>query len=77
MDQLGVTPNPAKQAVAWAGEKAGRLKLNGELRGTSPLTPFVELEALSLGIEGKRLLWTGAGRGRARRREVGADRWCA
>jgi hypothetical protein len=57
MDQLGIAHNPAKQAVAWAGEKAGRLKLNGELRGTSPLTPLIELEALSMGIEGKRLLW--------------------
>jgi hypothetical protein len=57
MDELGVTPNPAKQAVAWAAEKAGRLKLNGELRGTSPMSALVELETLSLGIEGKRLLW--------------------
>jgi hypothetical protein len=57
MEQLDVTSNPAKRAAAWAGEKAGRLKLNGELRGTSPLTPLIELEALSMGIEGKRLLW--------------------
>jgi hypothetical protein len=57
MSGLGITPNPAKQAAAWAAEKAGRLKLNGEVRGTSPLTPLVELEALSLGIEGKRLMW--------------------
>jgi hypothetical protein len=57
MDQLGVAHNPAKQAVAWAAEKAGRLKLNGEVRGPSPLTPLVELESLSIGIEGKRLLW--------------------
>jgi hypothetical protein len=58
MGELGVTANPAKQAVAWAGEKAGRLKPNGELRGTSPLTPLVELEALLLGITGKRSLWS-------------------
>jgi hypothetical protein len=57
MDQLGIPHSAAKQAVAWAGEKAGRLKLNGEVRGTSPLTPLVELEAISLGIEGKRLMW--------------------
>jgi hypothetical protein len=58
MHELGVTANPAKQAVAWAGEKAGRLKPNGELRGRSPLTPLVELEALLLGITGKRSMWT-------------------
>jgi hypothetical protein len=57
MDQLGVTPDKAKLAVAWAGEKAGRLKLNGEVRGRSPLTPLVELDSLSLGIESQRLLW--------------------
>lgn len=57
MDQLDVHPLPVKQAAAWAAEKAGRLKLNGELRGRSPLTPMVELEALSVGIEGKRLMW--------------------
>jgi hypothetical protein len=57
MDQLDVTPCMVKQVVTWAAEKAGRLKPNGELRGRSPLTPFVELEALSLGIEGKRLMW--------------------
>ena len=57
MDQLGVPADRAKVAVAWAGEKAGRLKLNGELRGRSPLTPLVELETLSIGIEGKRLMW--------------------
>jgi hypothetical protein len=57
MDRLGVAPDKAKTAVAWAGEKAGRLKLNGEIRGRSPLTPLIELEALSLGIEGKRLMW--------------------
>jgi hypothetical protein len=57
MSGLGITPNPAKQAAAWAAEKAGRLKPNGEVRGTSPLTPLVELETLSLGVEGKRLMW--------------------
>jgi hypothetical protein len=57
MEQLGVHADRAKVAVAWAGEKAGRLKPNGELRGPSPLTPLVELEMLSIGIEGKRLLW--------------------
>jgi hypothetical protein len=57
MDQLGVSADRPKLAAAWAAEKAGRLKLNGEVRGRSPLTPVVELEALSIGIEGKRLLW--------------------
>jgi hypothetical protein len=57
MDQLGVPAARPKLAAAWAAEKAGRLKLNGEVRGRSPLTPLVELEGLSLVIEGTRLLW--------------------
>jgi hypothetical protein len=74
MGQLGVTPDPLKQAVAWAGEKAGRLKPNGELRGTSPLTPLIELEALSLGIEGKRLMWVALAAVEPVAREIGPDR---
>jgi hypothetical protein len=57
MDHLGVARDKAKVAVAWAGEKAGRLKLNGEVRGRSPLTPLVELDGLALAIESRRLLW--------------------
>src|SRR3954447_19931441 len=57
MDELGVGVDRPKEAGAWVAEKAGRLKLNGQLTGSSPLTPLVELEGLSLGIEGKRLGW--------------------
>ena len=57
MERLGASRDQAKVALGWVSEKAARLKPNGELRGTSPLTPLVELESLSLGIEGKRSLW--------------------
>jgi hypothetical protein len=57
MDSLDVGTDHKKIAAAWVGEKVGRLKPNAQLRGYSPLSPLVELEALSLGIEGKRLLW--------------------
>jgi hypothetical protein len=46
-----------KVAGGWIAEKLGRLKLNGKLLGESPLSRLVELEALSLGVEGKRLMW--------------------
>lgn len=46
-----------KLAVAWMAEKVGRFKLNGRLLGRSPLTPFIELEAMEIGIYGKLLLW--------------------
>jgi hypothetical protein len=57
MDSCGAEPDQLKQALAWVGEKAGRLKLNGQVLGHSPLSPLVELEALEAGITGKLLLW--------------------
>ncbi len=46
-----------KVTGAWAGEKLGRLKLNGSLLSYSPLSRVVELEGLRLGVEGKACLW--------------------
>lgn len=46
-----------KQVLAVAGEKLGRLKLNGRLIRRSPLSRLVELELLSAGITAKRRLW--------------------
>ncbi len=57
MRTLAVSTDQAKVAMGWISEKVGRLKLNGELREPSPLSPLIELEGLSMGIEGKRLLW--------------------
>ena len=57
MDAVGARRDRLKQAAAWAGEKAGRLKLNGQLTGYSPLSKLVELEGLNLGMEGKSRLW--------------------
>lgn len=54
---LGFTGSKPKEVVAWAAEKVGRLKLNGQLRGYSPLSRVLELEALSVGIAGKLALW--------------------
>jgi hypothetical protein len=55
--RLGADRSPLKPAAAWALEKAGRLKLNGQLRGYSPLSRLVELEALQAGVSAKRSLW--------------------
>jgi hypothetical protein len=57
MDDLGVGRSKLKPAGAWAAEKVGRLKLNGQLTGYSPLSRMVELEGLALGINGKSRLW--------------------
>lgn len=57
METLGVRRDPVKVKVGWLGEKLGRLKLNGQLRGYSPLSRVIELEGLVLGIGGKAELW--------------------
>lgn len=54
---LGVDASPFKSACAWVGEKAARAKLNGQVRGYSPLSRLVELEGLEVGVTGKRSLW--------------------
>jgi hypothetical protein len=57
MERLGVPKSRVKVAAAVAGERAGRLKLNGSLTAYSPLSRFVELEFLVMGITGKIQLW--------------------
>jgi hypothetical protein len=55
--ELGFAESKPKDIVAWIGERVGRLKLNGQIRGYSPLSRVLELEALSVGIAGKLALW--------------------
>jgi hypothetical protein len=57
VQSLGFDEPKLKQVVARVGEKLGRLKLNGQVRGYSPLSRVLELEALSVGIAGKIALW--------------------
>jgi hypothetical protein len=57
MRALGVGVDRVKVLAGWSGEKLGRLKLNGRLLGYSPLSRMVELEALTLGVNGKLGLW--------------------
>jgi hypothetical protein len=57
MRRFGVDADRIKQSVAYAAEKVGRLKLNGQLLGYSPLSRLVELEGMTLGVAGKQALW--------------------
>ncbi len=57
MAALTVPVRKYKVLAAWAGEKAGRLKLNGRLLTRSPLSSLVEAEMLRLGVEGKAAGW--------------------
>jgi hypothetical protein len=57
MRSLSISPDPVKRISAWTGERLGRLKLNGQLSGYSPLSRQLELEILLAGIDAKRSLW--------------------
>jgi hypothetical protein len=57
MERLGIGRDRLKPPLAMAVERLGRFKLNGQLRGYSPLSRFVELDILAMGIEGKKILW--------------------
>jgi hypothetical protein len=53
MHQLGIGIYPVKIGLAVAAERLGRLKPNGRMSGYSPLSRFLELDVLAMGIDGK------------------------
>jgi hypothetical protein len=57
VDALGIEPRRYKQALVWAGERLGRLKLNGHLVRRSPLSTVVEMESLLMALRGKLAGW--------------------
>jgi hypothetical protein len=57
MGSLRIPVRGYKVFAAWAGEKAGRLKLNGHLMTRSPLSDLEETEILRLGVNGKAAGW--------------------
>jgi hypothetical protein len=57
MERLDIARSRTRKAAAWLGEKAAELKLRLDDPAGGSLRLFESLEALSLGIEGKRSLW--------------------
>jgi hypothetical protein len=57
MTHLEIGRDPVKPVLAKAAERLGRLKLNGRIRGYSPLSRVLELEVLSGLVGGKMQLW--------------------
>ncbi len=57
MGQVEVPVRHYKVAAGWAGEKVGRLKLNGQIVGRAPLSALVEVEAMLLSVHGKAAAW--------------------
>jgi len=49
MRTLAIGEDNLKKAAGWTIEKVGRLKPNGQLRGYSPLSRLIELEASPAG----------------------------
>lgn len=57
IERLEFTPSRVRKASGWLAEKAVAVKLLVDDPKGGPLRIFESLEALSLGIEGKRSLW--------------------
>ncbi|MBV9999342.1 MAG: hypothetical protein JO015_09545 [Verrucomicrobia bacterium] len=55
--RFGSPESPIRNTGVWLGEKLARIKLLLEGAGGGAMGRFEALEALSLGIEGKRTLW--------------------
>jgi hypothetical protein len=55
--RFGSAESPIRNTGAWLSEKLARVKLLLEGAGGGPMARLEALEALSLGIEGKRALW--------------------
>jgi hypothetical protein len=59
LGRLDSAPSRVRLGAVWAAEKVGRLKLNGRVVRTSPLSSVTELEGCRLLLESSRALWTG------------------
>jgi hypothetical protein len=57
MAAVEISQDRLKQTVGWVGEKISRLKLSEAVTGDPALKQLMEFEVLSMGIEGKMLLW--------------------
>ena len=53
IEDLGLARKPYRQAVAWVGERVGRLKLNGRVLERSPMTMLLEAELMRSAVVGK------------------------
>lgn len=53
MRKFGFNPKPAQGALAWAGERFGRLKPNGRVAQRSPMALLLEAEMMRSAVVGK------------------------
>jgi hypothetical protein len=57
IDDMNISESTFRKASAWVSEKLVEVKLRFDDPSAGPFVVFESLEALSLGIEGKRSLW--------------------
>ncbi len=57
MARLEVTPATFQEALAMGAERVSQMVVEAQSSGDSPVTILVQMETLSMGIEGKILLW--------------------
>ena len=57
LQRVGGSESGIKQGAAWLAEKVGRLKPNNEILHYSDLSRLVELDALTLAAQGRRVFW--------------------
>jgi hypothetical protein len=72
MERLGVQPSTPKQVAGKVLETLSRLRLNERITGSPEVSRLMELETLSLGIEGKLALWRSLDQVAGRRPELAA-----
>ncbi|HET8527422.1 MAG TPA: hypothetical protein VFL60_00790 [Gaiellaceae bacterium] len=61
LERAGARPSRGRVVGARLAERLGRLKLNGQLTGYSPLSRLVELDGLATLLEAKRAFWLALG----------------
>ena len=54
---LGIETSTVKQAAGWMLERLSRLRFDERVTHSAAVTRLMQLETLSLGIEGKVMLW--------------------
>lgn len=57
LDCLGARPDRLKVLAAAGAERVGRLLPNGRIATRSPLSDLIELEGLTIAVQGKRAGW--------------------
>lgn len=57
MARLGAERSQVKRATGWVAEKLSRVALAPQVTGSAEASSLLQVEALSLGIEGKHDLW--------------------